>query len=65
MLRFSGSTAGTAWVALTYPTVGMFVLFAGCSAVAALGLAMSFYGENPALGIDAPPASSLARGGAC
>lgn len=47
MLRFSGSTAGTAWVALMYPRGDMFTMFLGCAAVAALGLAMSFVGPNP------------------
>lgn len=48
MLRFSGSTAGTAWVALMYPFGDMLVLFLGCVAIAVLGLGMSFFGPDPA-----------------
>ncbi|WP_341228954.1 MFS transporter [Nocardioides salarius] len=48
MLRFSGSTAGTAWVALVYPLDDLLLLFAGCAAIASLGLALSFVGPDPA-----------------
>lgn len=56
MLRFSGSAAGTAWVALTYPLGDMLVVMLGCSVIALLGLAMSFFGPDPM----APP--TLAEG---
>lgn len=52
MLRFSGSTAGTAWVALTYPRGDMLVLFLGCIAVAAVGLLVSLLGPNPTEPVD-------------
>jgi MFS family permease len=48
MLRFSGSAAGTAWVALTYPFGSMLFVFVGAALVAALGLMMSFVGTDPA-----------------
>lgn len=47
MLRFSGSTAGTAWVALTFPRGDIFVVFVGCAVVATLGLLTSFLGPDP------------------
>lgn len=47
MLRFSGSTAGTAWVALTYHRTDMLALFLGAVAIAVLALAMTFFGPNP------------------
>nr|WP_301539728.1 MFS transporter [Nocardioides sp. zg-DK7169] len=47
MLRFSGSTAGTAWVALTFGRTDMLVVLTGCAVVAALGLLVSFVGPNP------------------
>lgn len=47
MLRFAGSTAGTAWVALMFPRGDMLIVFIGCAAVAFLGLGMSFFGPNP------------------
>ncbi len=60
MLRFSGSTAGTAWVALMYPLGDMLILFLGCVAVALVGLGMSFFGPNPTTPVPGhvdPPAS--------
>lgn len=48
LLRFSGSTAGAAWVALLIPRGGTLVMFAGCAVVAAIALALSFAGPNPA-----------------
>jgi len=57
MLRFSGTTAAAAWVALMFGH-SMFVLFLGCAAVAALGLAMSFVGPNPPQDEAAPAPSS-------
>lgn len=47
MLRFSGSTAGTAWVALSYSTGGSWQVFAGAAAVVLLGLLVTFVGPNP------------------
>jgi MFS family permease len=47
MLRFSGSTAAAAWVALMYPHGWFLALFAGCSLVALLGLVFSFFGPDP------------------
>ena len=47
MLRFSGSTAAAAWVALTYPHGWFLVLFLGCSLVGLLGLVTSFFGPDP------------------
>ena len=47
MLRFSGSTAGTAWVALTYTSGDLLPVFAGAGVVALLGLAGTFTGTNP------------------
>jgi MFS family permease len=48
MLRFSGTAAGTAWVALAYPLGSMLFVFVGAAVVAALGLMMSFVGPDPA-----------------
>ena len=47
MLRFSGSTAGTAWVALSFGRTEMLVVLVGCAVVAGLGLLVSFVGPNP------------------
>lgn len=47
MLRFSGSTTGTAWVALVYPMDNLMLIFAGCAVIAALGLVMSYLGPDP------------------
>jgi MFS family permease len=47
MLRFSGSTAAAAWVALVYPHGWFLVLFLGCSVVGLLGLVASFFGPDP------------------
>ncbi len=58
MLRFSGSTAGTAWVALSFARVDMLVVFAGCAVVAALGLVVSFVGPEPP---EVSPADSSTR----
>ena len=48
MLRFSGSGAAAAWVALVYPHGAYLVLFLGCSVVACCGLAATFVGPDPA-----------------
>jgi MFS family permease len=48
MIRFSGSGAAAAWVALVYPTGSMLLLFGGCAVVAVLGLAASYAGPDPA-----------------
>jgi MFS family permease len=47
MLRFSGSAAGTAWVAIAYAHAGLLTLFLVASAVAALGLWANYLGPNP------------------
>lgn len=47
MLRFSGSTAAAAWVALTYPRGHFLMLFLGCSVIGLLGLLVSFFGPDP------------------
>ncbi len=47
MLRFSGATAGTAWVALTFPTGSMLLVTGGAAVIAVVGLAMSFVGPDP------------------
>jgi MFS family permease len=54
MLRFSGSTAAAAWVALIYPHAAFLLLFLGCSLIAACGLLASFLGPDPAA-IPQPP----------
>jgi MFS family permease len=46
MLRFSGSAAGTAWVAIAYDD-GMLVLFLVAVAVVAAGLVGSYLGPDP------------------
>lgn len=47
MFRFSGTTAGAAWVALMFPQGHPLVLFLGCALVALVGLALSYAGPNP------------------
>jgi MFS family permease len=47
MLRFSGSAAGTAWVALVYPLGSMLLVLGGAASVAAVGLALSYLGPDP------------------
>jgi MFS family permease len=47
MVRFSGSAAAAAWVALVYPTGSMLVLFGGCAVLAAMALAASYAGPDP------------------
>jgi MFS family permease len=50
LLRFSGSTSGTAWVALMYPSGHLFGMFIGCMVLASVGFAMSFLrGATPPL----------------
>lgn len=46
MLRFSGSAAGTAWVAIGYDD-GLLVLFLVAVAVVAVGLVISYLGPDP------------------
>src|SRR5690606_9053425 len=57
LLRFSGSTAGTAWVALTFPRSSMLVVLGGCAVVAAGGLLVSYLGPNPPDPSGVPPGS--------
>jgi MFS family permease len=47
MIRFSGSGAAAAWVALIYPTGSMLLLFGGCAVIGLAALAASFAGPNP------------------
>lgn len=47
MVRFSGSATAAAWVAWVYPTGHLLVLFVGCSAVLAAGLAVGWVGPDP------------------
>ena len=47
MLRFSGSAAGTAWVAIAYVHAGLVPLFLVASGMAMLGLVASFLGPDP------------------
>ena len=48
MVRFSGSGTAAAWVALVYPSGHMLLLFGGCGTLAAVALAASFLGPDPA-----------------
>lgn len=57
LLRFSGSTAGTAWVALTFTRSSMLVVLGGCAVVAAGGLLVSYLGPNPPDPSGVPPGS--------
>ncbi|MCW3820419.1 MFS transporter [Micromonospora sp. DR5-3] len=55
MMRFGGSALGAAWVAVVYPHGALPLLFAGCTAVAAIGLVVSFVGPDPSpLDVHAP-----------
>lgn len=47
MLRFSGSAAGTAWVAIAYVDGALLPLFLVASGLVTLGLAASFLGPDP------------------
>jgi MFS family permease len=47
MMRFGGSALGAAWVAVVYPHGNLLLLFAGCTAIAAVGLVVSFVGPDP------------------
>ncbi len=57
MLRFAGSTTGTAWVALSFPRSEMLTVLAGCAVVAGAALAVSFLGPDPEPLELTPPAS--------
>lgn len=46
-MRFSGSGSAAAWVALTYSTDSMMLVFGGCATVGLLGLVASFVGRDP------------------
>jgi hypothetical protein len=49
LLRFGGSALGVAWVAAVLDAGPAFgTVFAGCAAIAALGLLSSFAGPDPA-----------------
>jgi MFS family permease len=47
MVRFSGSAAAAAWVALVYPTGSMLLLFSASAVLAALALLASYAGPDP------------------
>ncbi|MFG2054234.1 MFS transporter [Micromonospora sp. NPDC048930] len=55
MMRFGGSALGAAWVAVVYPSGSLLLLFAGCAAVAVVGLVVSFVGPDPSP-LDTDPA---------
>jgi MFS family permease len=57
MLRFAGSTTGTAWVALSFPRGEVLTVLAGCAVVAGVALAVSFLGPDPEPLELTPPAS--------
>lgn len=57
MMRFSGSGAAAAWVALIYPTGMTWLLFGVVAVIAALALAASYAGPDPVL----TPARVLTR----
>jgi MFS family permease len=57
MVRFSGSATAAAWVAWVYPTGHLLLLFAGCSAVVATGLAIAWAGADPAPAQTVTPTS--------
>lgn len=54
MLRFSGSTAGAAWVALLVPGGHNTVMYLGCAVVAVIALGLSFAGPNPSVAPSGP-----------
>lgn len=47
LTRFSGMTAGAAWVALLLPRDQSVVMYAGCAVVTLIALGLSFAGPNP------------------
>jgi hypothetical protein len=47
LVRFSGSATAAAWVAWVFPSGHLLLLFAGCSFLAAAGLAVSWVGSEP------------------
>jgi MFS family permease len=47
MMRFGGSALGAAWVAVIYPHGDLLLFFIGCTAVAVIGLVVSFVGPDP------------------
>lgn len=59
MLRFSGSGAGAAWVALTYQQEFGVLLFGGCALVALIGLVASFAGRDSTTPEDSSRASEM------
>ncbi|MCW3845208.1 MFS transporter [Micromonospora yasonensis] len=62
MMRFGGSALGAAWVAVVYPSGNLLLLFAGCTAVAVVGLVVSFVGPDPSP-LDTDPAPPVATSG--
>ncbi|WP_185994584.1 MFS transporter [Nocardioides campestrisoli] len=55
MVRFSGLAAGYAWVALSYPTGHLMLVFAGPATLAALTLAVVLVGPPAAPVVDTAP----------
>ena len=62
MMRFGGSALGAAWVAVVYPHGDLLLLFAGCTAIAAVGLLVSFVGPDPSP-LDTDPTSPATTSG--
>ena len=62
MMRFSGSAAAAAWVALAYPTGSMTLLFGIVAVIAAGALAASFAGPDPAPMTTRPISQTAGRG---
>ena len=62
MMRFGGAALGAAWVAVVYPHGNLLLLFAGCTAIAAVGLLVSFAGPDP-VPLDTDPTSPATTSG--
>ena len=62
MMRFSGSAAAAAWVALAYPIGSMLLLFGLVAGIAVLALAASFAGPDPAPMTVRPLSQTSGRG---
>ena len=62
MMRFSGSAAAAAWVALAYPIGSMPLLFGLVAGIAVLALAASFAGPDPAPMTARPVSQTSGRG---
>lgn len=62
MMRFSGSAAAAAWVALAYPIGSMLLLFGVVAGIAVLALAASLAGPDPAPMTARPLSQTSGRG---